>query len=125
MKRVFQKDNRPGILFDGVCNFCNFNVNLVLRWDKKGNFRFAPIQSKVGSALMIDGNRDPKDMSSMLLVERGPRIYDKSTAVIKILKGMDSRILRTLGFFVQLIPWFLRDAAYSWVGENRYWIMGI
>ena len=68
MNRIFLKDKRPVILFDGVCNFCNFNVNLVLRWDTKGKFRFAPIQSKVGEALMVDSKRDPTDMSSMLLV---------------------------------------------------------
>ena len=40
---IFEKDARPIILFDGVCNFCNANVNLLLKLDKIGNYRFASI----------------------------------------------------------------------------------
>jgi uncharacterized ferritin-like protein (DUF455 family) len=46
--RVFAKDKRPIILFDGVCNLCNNAVNLALDWDPKGKLRFSALQSNVG-----------------------------------------------------------------------------
>eukprot|EP00546_Thalassionema_frauenfeldii_P003502 CAMPEP_0178930788 /NCGR_PEP_ID=MMETSP0786-20121207/21480_1 /TAXON_ID=186022 /ORGANISM="Thalassionema frauenfeldii, Strain CCMP 1798" /LENGTH=81 /DNA_ID=CAMNT_0020607455 /DNA_START=20 /DNA_END=261 /DNA_ORIENTATION=+ len=46
--RVFRTDQRPIILFDGVCNLCNGAVNLALDWDPKGKLRFAALQSQVG-----------------------------------------------------------------------------
>ena len=37
-KDVFRKDNRPVILFDGVCALCNGGVNFALDNDSKGTF---------------------------------------------------------------------------------------
>eukprot|EP00879_Flechtneria_rotunda_P012414 GHRR01012963.1.p1 GENE.GHRR01012963.1~~GHRR01012963.1.p1 ORF type:complete len:122 (+),score=20.83 GHRR01012963.1:309-674(+) len=49
----FQRDKRPIILFDGVCNLCNGGVNFVLDWDKQGAFRFAALQSRPGRQLLM------------------------------------------------------------------------
>ena len=35
---VFEEDQRPVILFDGVCNLCNGGVNFVLDHDVKGEY---------------------------------------------------------------------------------------
>lgn len=35
----FQNDTRPIILYDGICNFCNSGINLVLDLDTKKQFR--------------------------------------------------------------------------------------
>ena len=35
-ENVFENDQRPVILFDGVCNLCNAGVNFVLDHDIKG-----------------------------------------------------------------------------------------
>ena len=42
---------KPVILFDGVCNLCNGAVNFVIRRDKKKKFMFAALQSDAGRAL--------------------------------------------------------------------------
>ena len=34
--RVFEEDQRPVILFDGICNLCNGGVNFALDHDAKG-----------------------------------------------------------------------------------------
>ncbi|QYO67876.1 DUF393 domain-containing protein [Leptolyngbya sp. 7M] len=39
------------VLFDGVCNFCNASVNFVIKQDKAGYFKFAPLQSEIGVTL--------------------------------------------------------------------------
>jgi len=67
-KRVFETDERPIILYDGVCNLCNGGVNFMLDWDspneERGNFRFAALQSEVGKALLQRSGRRPDDIST-------------------------------------------------------------
>ena len=69
-KTVFETDDRPIILYDGICNLCNGGVNFMLDWDspneKRGNFRFAALQSEVGKALLQRSGRRPDDVSRYL-----------------------------------------------------------
>lgn len=51
-------DQRPVILFDGMCNLCNGGVNFVLDWDKEGVYRFAALQSEAGRELLARSGRE-------------------------------------------------------------------
>jgi hypothetical protein len=66
-KKLFETDDRPIILYDGICNLCNGGVNFMLDWDspneERGNFRFAALQSEVGKALLQRSGRRPDDVS--------------------------------------------------------------
>ena len=57
-RKVFQDDQRPIILFDGVCNLCNNAVNLALDWDPNAKLRFSALQSNVGRALLEKNGRN-------------------------------------------------------------------
>ena len=70
---------------------------------------------------MLDNQRDPQDMSSMLYVKKD-RIYDKSDAVIEILRKLDFKFI---AFFANLIPKFIRDTAYGFIATHRYRLMGV
>jgi len=126
--RVFELDQRPVILFDGVCNLCNKGVNLALDWDPKGTLRFCALQSNVGRALLESNGRKSDDISSIVLVtQKGA--YIKSDAILKIsqelappfLPGL--KPLSALGLIA--VPKFLRDIIYDGVADNRYDLMGI
>ena len=125
--RVFDSDQRPIILFDGVCNLCNNAVNLALDWDPKGKLRFAALQSKVGRALLEANGRKADDISSIVLVTSGGA-YTKSDAVLKIteaLTPLSMLPLKPVAILGQyLIPKFLRDIVYDGVADNRYKVMG-
>merc|ERR1719230_1860032 len=82
-KRIFGKDKRPVILFDGICNMCNSAVNLALDLDSRGKFRFSALQSNVGRALLEVNGREPDDISSMVLVTEDES-FIKSDAVLRI-----------------------------------------
>lgn len=60
---VFEKDARPVLLYDGVCNMCNGFVNLFLDIDKDEKFRFSALQSQTGRALLALSGRSPDDIS--------------------------------------------------------------
>lgn len=109
------------ILFDGVCNLCNGFVQFVIRHDRRGQFRFAALQSEAGQALLAaHGQALPApgaDPDSVLLVSGG-RVYDRSAAILRITRalGWPWRLLGA-GW---LLPTAWRDAAYRFVARHRY-----
>ena len=126
--RVFKNDQRPVILFDGVCNLCNSAVNLALDWDPNGKLRFSALQSNVGRGLLQANGRDADDISSIVLVTNDGA-YVKSDAILKITEELTPlgeffpiKPAAQLGQF--LIPAFLRDLIYDGVANNRYSILG-
>lgn len=124
---VFRQDERPIVLFDGVCNMCNSAVNLALDWDPQGKLRFSALQSNVGRSLLEANGRSADDISSIVLITRDGA-YIKSDAVLKITEELTPTILlplkpaAVLSRFV--VPQFLRDLIYDGVADNRYDIMG-
>lgn len=125
--RVFAADQRPIILFDGVCNMCNNAVNVALDWDKDGKLRFSALQSEVGKALLQKYGRNADDISSIVLVAKDGA-YIKSDAILKIAEELAPfallplRPAAALGRLV--VPKILRDVIYDGVADNRYSIMG-
>ena len=105
------------ILFDGVCNFCNAAINFVLKQDKKGVFRFAPLQSEAGQRLLKQYNLSTAEFDSFVLIDDG-KIYKKSSASLRVMNKLpwywkEAQLLR-------LIPTPFRDAIYDFIAKNRY-----
>ncbi|PON50948.1 DCC family protein [Parasponia andersonii] len=118
----FQKDIRPIMLFDGVCNLCNGGVKFVRDNDRNRRIRFEALQSEAGKNLLRRSGRAPDDISSVVLVEKD-RSYIKSEAVLKIMEYIDLPFPQ-LAFFLQFVPLFVRDFMYDNVANNRYMIFG-
>jgi len=119
-KDLFQKDKRPIILFDGVCNLCNGGVNFALDNDSVGNFRFASLQSKAGQSLLKRCGKKADDISSIVLVTP-KKAYFKSDAVLRIAAKLDGNpILPLAGYFGPIVPGFIRNRVYDVVADNRY-----
>lgn len=129
-EQVFEQDDRPIILYDGVCNLCNGGVNFMLDWDspneERGKFRFAALQSNVGRALLQRSGRKPDDCNSIILALKDGNTYAKGDAVLRIGQGLGkgtsldpaAPILATVASYV--VPTFLRDGIYDYVAQNRY-----
>ena len=111
------EEDRPVILFDGVCNLCTGSVRFVIERDSRRQFRFASLQSAAAERLL--GSRD--QLESMVLVAGG-KVYRKSTAALLIARRLDG-LWPLLGAFL-VIPKFLRDAVYDWIGRRRYRMFG-
>jgi predicted DCC family thiol-disulfide oxidoreductase YuxK len=106
--------NKPIIFFDGVCNLCNTSVQWIIRKDKKNVFHFASLQSNTAKTLL--GN-NPMQYNSIVLYNNG-KVFIKSTAVLHVLKlmGLPFRLL----YVLIVVPTFIRNAVYNFVGKNRY-----
>ncbi|CAI5942605.1 unnamed protein product, partial [Closterium sp. NIES-65] len=119
----FATDDRPIVLYDGVCNMCNGGVNFALDADPQGRLRFAALQSEAGRALLARSGRSPDDISSIVLVERDGA-YIKSDAVLRIARLLDLPY-PPLAFLAALAPKPLRDVVYDGIANNRYSILGM
>jgi predicted DCC family thiol-disulfide oxidoreductase YuxK len=111
----------PIILFDGVCNFCNRSINIILDHDQDAHFQFAPSQSTAGKDILQQFGLDQKASASVILIDN-EKVYTKTDAVIQIathLKGWPS-----LFSIIKFIPKPIRDFAYDLVAKNRYAIFG-
>ena len=113
--------NHHIILFDGVCNFCNFWVNFIIDRDKDDIFKFAVLQSEVGQKLLNIFNLKTEDFDTFVLID-GEIYFTKSTAALKIARKLNYPV-KVLYYFI-FIPKFLRDLIYSLIAMNRYKIFG-
>jgi predicted DCC family thiol-disulfide oxidoreductase YuxK len=109
--------DHPVILFDGVCNLCTGSVRFVIERDSRKRFRFASLQSPVAERLL--GRRE--DLESVILLQDG-KTYRKSGAALRIARRLDG--LWPLLAVLLIIPGFLRDAVYDWIGRRRYRMFG-
>jgi len=109
--------SHPIVLFDGVCNFCNATVNFIIRNDKKGVFRFAALQSEAGQKILKKYGLSKDQFNSFLLIEES-RVFDRSTAALKIAKQLSLPWRLMQVFFI--VPRFIRDGVYDVIAHNRY-----
>jgi len=105
------------ILFDGVCNLCNSSVNFIIKHDKKEQFIFASLQSDAAKEILLQFKTKKINLDSILLVD-GEKIYEKSSAVLLILKQLNKGF-KLLYYFI-IIPNFIRDWVYNVIAKNRY-----
>ncbi|MCB0661497.1 MAG: thiol-disulfide oxidoreductase DCC family protein [Saprospiraceae bacterium] len=109
--------SQPVLLFDGVCNLCNASVQLIIRNDKKGKFRFASIQSDYGQEAIKKYNLGSENLKTVILIV-GDTAYKKSRAALEAAKRMDG--FWPLFYVFMIVPYPIRDLIYNWVANNRY-----
>lgn len=110
-------NNYKIILFDGVCNFCNASVDFIIARDRKKIFRFTALQSDTGEKLQKKFSLNPKDLSSVILIN-GDKYYKKTSAALWIAKylGFPWNLL----YIFIVIPPFIRNTAYNLIAMYRY-----
>lgn len=104
------------ILFDGDCNFCDANVQFIIKRDPAAHFHFTSLQSNKGLELTKQ-YAIPHNVDSLVLVENG-KAYTQSTAALRIAKKLDG--LWHLLFLFILVPRPIRNGVYNYIANNRY-----
>jgi predicted DCC family thiol-disulfide oxidoreductase YuxK len=105
------------ILFDGVCNLCNRSVQFVIKRDKKRLFRYAALQSNVALEELQARNEPVPNIESVILID-GNKVFYRSDAALRITKYLGAAWPLMQVFYI--IPRFIRDAIYNYIGKNRY-----
>lgn len=110
-------DDRPLIVFDGVCALCSGFVRFVLRHDPDGRYRFLAAQSDLGAALYRHYGLAADPWDTNLLIQDG-RVFTRSTGASEIVRrfGGAWAVIGLLRF----LPQRWRDGLYDCVARNRY-----
>lgn len=114
--------DKPILLFDGICNYCNDWVNFIIRNDKKKVFLFSPLQSNTAQHLLTEhglyfSGQEAKD-ETVVVIQNG-KAYLRTDATIVIAKNLGGRWL-FFYYLLILIPRFMRDYFYKILAKNRY-----
>lgn len=109
--------DKPIILFDGVCNLCNWSVQFIIKRDPKAYFRFASIQSTTGKQLLQERGVHAQDINSFVLIE-GQSCLMRSDAALGVAKNLAG--LWSLLIVLYIIPHAIRDLGYDLIARNRY-----
>ena len=105
------------ILFDGECNFCEWNVQFIIKRDPKAIYKFAPLQSDIAQKLMGKSIHNYPDKFTVILIE-GNKIYTQSTAALRISKHLKKPW--PFLYLLIIIPRPLRNLVYQFIAKNRY-----
>ncbi|MFT6868335.1 MAG: putative DCC family thiol-disulfide oxidoreductase YuxK [Cyclobacteriaceae bacterium] len=105
------------ILFDGVCNLCNFFVNFIINRDPSKQFKFASLQSEKASVLLEQLGYDSTSLESIVLIQKG-KIYTKSRAALEVLLALGYPW--KISYIFLIIPRFISDYIYEVIAANRY-----
>jgi len=114
--RGYVVQDPPIIFFDGVCGMCNRFVDLILKIDDKGVFRFAPIQGETAKQMLPPLSEVPQEWSMFYLDKQG--IHKESDAFLQVYQHLGGAwwFLSLL----RLVPRGVRDFVYRTVARNRY-----
>lgn len=118
---------QPVLFFDGECGLCNRTVRLLLRLDRRGTLRFAPLQGPNAQAYLAAHGLPRTDFDSLIFVpdwsrRDRPEFLVRTDGVVAALRaiGGAGRLFTWLG----LLPAAWRDSGYKLVARWRYRIFG-
>ena len=109
------------VIFDGVCNLCEFSVNFIFERDSAGQFYFTPAQSPLGASLLRRFGINTSRLDTVVLVRDG-QAYTRSAAALEIAARLD--LPWNLLTVFQAVPEPLRDMIYDLIAQNRYQLFG-
>ena len=112
-----EKTDQPIIIFDGVCNLCEYSIQFVVNHDRQARFKFVSAQSERGKVLQRIYGVDTLQDGTVILL-KGDQVYVKSDAAVEIAKDLDGlwRFLSVFKFILKPA----RDFIYSIISKNRY-----
>ena len=110
--------NKKIILFDGVCNLCDAAVQFIIKYDKKDDFRFVPLQSNLGHEIIKYIGIDTQKTDSIILYLPQIAYYYKSEATLEIAKSLGG--IFKLATLFTIFPTSFNNYIYDYIAKNRY-----
>tara|TARA_A100001015_G_C14867987_1_gene663153 strand:- start:483 stop:929 length:447 start_codon:yes stop_codon:yes gene_type:complete len=108
------------VLFDGTCNLCNWWVDLIIKLDKKKKFKFHFLQNEISNRFLklVPSDRKNNQFDSIIVIKNISTLLTKSDAAIYVM-SRSSKLFFVLRLFL-IVPTFIRDGVYNFIGRNRY-----
>ena len=117
----------PVLLFDGVCGMCSRLVQFVLKRDRPGIFRFAPLQGAFAARTLTRHGLSATDLDTVYVVLNASganeTLLRESRAIAYVLCELGGE-WRFLGTMLRALPRFMADVGYRFVAKRRYRVFG-
>lgn len=120
--------SQPVLLFDGECGLCHACVRLLLRADRAGKLRFAPLQGAAARAFLRAQRLPTEDFDTLIFVPDWRRHAEPGTYLVRTDAVLAA--CTTAGGWVSwlwelhIVPRALRDGVYKAVARLRYRLLG-
>jgi predicted DCC family thiol-disulfide oxidoreductase YuxK len=114
------------LLYDGTCGFCDGAVQFILRVDRRGDMRFAALESDFGAEVL---QRHPElaGVDSVVYVENpesaSERVTVRSEAALRVARYLGGP-WQALGAVARVVPAPVRDGLYDRFAAIRYRVFG-
>jgi predicted DCC family thiol-disulfide oxidoreductase YuxK len=108
-------DARSIVLYDEDCGFCRWSADRLRALDRRGELRFAPIQSEQGERLLA-GLSPSRRMESWHLVTPSGSVHSSGAAVPEVLRRVPGGL--PLARLALAAPG-MSEAAYRFVAARR------
>jgi predicted DCC family thiol-disulfide oxidoreductase YuxK len=103
------------LLYDEDCGFCRWSLDRLLRWDRRGRLRVAPIQGEEGALLLADLDPAARLASWHLITPEGRR-YSGGAAAAPLARLLPAGA--PVALLAETLP-RSTDRLYRWVARNR------
>ena len=109
------------LLYDGTCAFCAESVRTVLRHDRRGTLKFAPLHGVFAASVHA---RHPElgSIDSMVWVELAPggseRVLVRSAAALRVARYIGG--VWRVALLGRLLPEAARDGLYDFIARHRH-----
>lgn len=104
------------VYFDGLCGLCDRFVRFVVARDRRGRYRFAPLQGTTARS-RLPSHLNPEASQTVILEDAG-RFRVRSDAALRVVAGLGGAWRAAALLLV--IPRPLRDAVYDWIARHRF-----
>ena len=120
------KTARHLVLYDGVCGLCNHTVTFILKRDRKSQFNFAPLQSRLGRSLLLEQGHRPDRLDTFYVIIDYNSQHVRWAAGARAMLFIVSQLggVWRMSTALSLLPDFLLNAGYSVIARNRYRVFG-
>src|SRR5215212_7136483 len=128
MRRPSNEFAGPVLFYDGECGLCNRLVRALLRLDRRGRLRLAPLQGPTAQAYLQMHELPTADFETLVYVpdwvqRAKPAYLVRTRGVIAALRAIGG-VGRILAAMIAIVPAVWRDAAYRLIGRWRYRLFG-
>jgi predicted DCC family thiol-disulfide oxidoreductase YuxK len=118
----------PVLFFDGECGLCNRLVRGLLRLDRQGQLRYAPLQGPVAQAYLHAHGLPTQDFDTLIFVpdwarRERPEYLVRTAGALAALRATGG-FGRAVAAVLTLVPTAIRDWVYRWIGRSRYRLFG-
>lgn len=128
MEVTIPKSQSPGmwnenriLFYDGECGLCTRSVRFLMKVDRAGLIRYAPLQGNTAREWLPEQLRRASDLSTVVyLRHQGDRqnLHTGSHAICAALTDIGG-LWRVVGKALRVVPISLREGGYRFIAQHR------